>query len=184
VQSPVTSLSSSLAERIGPDLPPAAALSYLLEIATALARQHATGRVHGSLCPQCVLLQADGTLALTRAGRKPPRQHTPRTARYTSPESVRCEPLGERHDLYCLGVIAWEMLTGGAPVFEGKTALAVMCRHLSAPVPRLPIELMRFQPVLERLLAKSPAERYASAADLAEDLKARFPDVLSVPHAA
>jgi serine/threonine-protein kinase PpkA len=170
----------TLAQRIGPELAPAAALEYLLQIAAALAALHASGRVHGGLGPAGILLRDDGRLSL---GAGPGYGAVARgvnavSARYMSPERVRLEPLDRRSDLYSLGAIAWEMLTGGAPLFEGRSALAVMCRHLAAPVPRLPLGLIRFQPVLDRMLAKDPAGRYQSALELIDDLKAKFADVL------
>ena len=142
-------------------------LGYLLQVADALERLHRTGAVHGNLRPKPSNIVASDRIA--------------GVARYISPERVRGLVLDARHDLYCLGVIAWEMLTGGRPLFTGRSATAVMCRHLSAPVPQLPLELIRFQPVLERLLAKERQDRYSSARELTNDLQARFSDVIATP---
>lgn len=181
-------LAGSLRERIGPRLTPAEALGYLLQIAGALERLHRTGEVHGNLKPWNIVFRADGALVLAgQTGKEPAQDRAARpdaaagVARYISPERVRGLPLDARHDLYCLGVIAWEMLTGGRPLYTGRSAIAIMCRHLSAPVPQLPLELIRFQPVLERLLAKERQERYSSARELTNDLQARFSDVIATP---
>lgn len=101
------------------------------------------------------------------------------TPSYISPERARGEPVDQRHDLYSLGVIGYEMLTGGKPLFDGETALAVVYKHCSEPAPRLPADLVRFQPVLDRLLAKSAADRYQNALELITDLKAGFADMLA-----
>ena len=184
-----TLLAGSLRERIGPSLTPAEAFGYLLQIADALERLHRTGALHGNLKPRNIVFRADGALVLAgqTGGQAAGAERTARpdaaagVAKYISPERVRGLALDSRHDLYCLGVIAWEMLTGGRPLFTGRSAVAVMCRHLSAPVPQLPLELIRFQPVLERLLAKERQDRYSSARELTNDLKARFADVISTP---
>lgn len=179
-------IAGSLRERIGPALTPAEALGYLVQVADALERLHRTGAVHGNLKPWNVVFRADGALILAgQAGSelREPGAARPGAAasiaRYISPERVRGLAPDARHDLYCLGVIAWEMLTGGRPLYSGRSAVAIMCRHLSAPVPQLPLELIRFQPVLERLLAKERQDRYSSARELLNDLHARFADVIA-----
>jgi serine/threonine protein kinase len=179
-------LRGCLRDRIGSHLTPAEALGYLVEIADALARLHRTGAVHGNLKPWNIVFRADGALVL--AGQTGAQLATERAARpdaaggvarYVSPERVRGLMLDHRHDLYCLGVIAWEMLTGGQPLYSSRSAIGVMCRHLSAPIPQLPLDLLRFQAVLERLLAKERQDRYQSARELIADLRARFADVFA-----
>jgi serine/threonine-protein kinase PpkA len=84
---------------------------------------------------------------------------------YMSPEQALGEPLDARSDFYSLGVICYEMLTGQKP-YTGATAMEVLQQHVSAPLPALPAELARYQPLLTGLLAKSRAERLGSAQEI------------------
>ena len=76
-----------------------------------------------------------------------------------------------RGDLYSLGVVLFEMLSGNVP-FTGKTLADILAAHRSAPVPRLPESLALYQPIVDRLLAKDPQGRYASAAEFLDALDA------------
>lgn len=102
------------------------------------------------------------------------------TPEYMSPEQVRGEPLDARSDLYALGIVIYELFTGRRP-FEGDTPLAMLMKHLQAPPPlegpgaeRLPRPLI---PVLRRVLAKDREERFASAAELQQALRAARAEV-------
>ena len=85
------------------------------------------------------------------------------TPHYMSPEQGHGSPLDVRSDLYSLGVVLFEMLTGDKP-YIAETPLAVIYKHANAPVPRLPLNLAHLQPLLDGLLAKKPADRLPSAA--------------------
>ena len=87
------------------------------------------------------------------------------TPYYMSPEQGHGQPLDVRSDLYSLGVIFYEMLTRKKP-FLAPSAMAVIYMHGNAPVPALPENLRRYEPLIERLLAKDPAQRFASAGEL------------------
>ena len=84
---------------------------------------------------------------------------------YMSPEQAQGLQLDGRSDLYGLGIILFEMLTGYRP-FTGSTAVEVLQKHLDAPLPVLPAELAHHQPLINGLLAKDPSDRYGSADDL------------------
>jgi serine/threonine-protein kinase PpkA len=79
-----------------------------------------------------------------------------------SPEQAQGLELDARSDLYSLGVLFYEMLTGSKP-YLGATAIEVLQQHVSSPVPELPPELAQYQALLEGLLAKQRDDRFASA---------------------
>jgi len=84
---------------------------------------------------------------------------------YLSPEQAQSKPLDGRSDLYGLGIVPFEMLTGRKP-YAGASAMDTIVAHLTAPIPRLPPPVQRYQDLLERMIAKSPEERFAAAAEM------------------
>jgi len=91
------------------------------------------------------------------------------TPYYISPEQAQGGEVTPRADLYSLGVIFHEMLTRRRP-FDGETILEILAQHLQAPVPRLPGALADYQPILDGLLAKRPADRLESAEALLAEI--------------
>jgi serine/threonine protein kinase len=94
-----------------------------------------------------------------------------------SPEQARGEPTDERTDLYALGVILYQMLTG-EKLYVGETTQAILDQHSHAPLPRLAPHLGAHQPLLDRLLAKDAAGRLANARELIESIE-RIPPAAS-----
>ena len=88
------------------------------------------------------------------------------TPRYMSPEQCQGLPVDPRSDIYSLGVILWEMFTG-TRIYEEATPAELITMHVSAPPPTLPSSLAHHQPLLERMLAKKPEDRFRRAADVA-----------------
>jgi serine/threonine-protein kinase PpkA len=164
----------TLAGRIRDAIAPRDALRLVGQIAHALDAIHAKGIVHRDLKPANILFRADGrpvivdfglakdlsaTSTLTIAGQ------LLATPRYMSPEHCLNLPVDGRSDLYSLGVIFYEMLTGQR-MYESANSADVVNLHVNAPVPRLPEPLSAYQSMLDRLLAKKPEDRFQSAREL------------------
>ena len=173
----------SLGERLKQALAPEKAAAYTRQIAGALAAIHGAGILHRDLKPANIMFRDEGSLALIDFGlAKQMRLHAAITGTgqifgtpyYMSPEQGHAEPTDERSDLYSLGCILFEMLTGERP-FTASSPMGVIYRHAHAPRPRLSRALTHFQPLLDRLLAVDRFERYQSANELLEDLAARAP---------
>jgi serine/threonine protein kinase len=169
--------------RQGP-LPVARALRYAQEIAEALAAIHAAGILHRDLKPGNVMVRDDGSLALIDFGLAKHKgldmEITDKglifgTPHYMSPEQGHGQPTDARSDLYSLGIVLHEMLTGAKP-FDADNPMAIIYQHAKRPPPGLPAPLEALQPLLDRLLAKQPAARFASAAEAEQALAAALDD--------
>lgn len=163
-----------LRTRIARPLPQAVALGYLAQMASALEVVHAVGVLHRDLKPGNIMLRADNSLALIDFGLA--KQSELRAAitgtgeifgtpYYMSPEQGHGQDLDERSDLYSLGVIFYEMLTHKKP-YLAPTPMGVIYLHGNAPIPQLEGALSSCQPLLDRLLAKDPDDRFANANEL------------------
>lgn len=156
-------------------LPPEEAQTVAAAIARALDYAHRSGFVHRDVKPENILFDGEGTPHLTdfgiaRALSSGTRMTATGTSlgspHYMSPEQVRGQTVDGRSDLYSLGVVLHEMLTGRLP-FDAADLLAVAYAHVNDPVPKLPAALAEWQEVLDRLLAKSPSDRFGTAGALA-----------------
>lgn len=154
-------------------------LSVAGQIASALDYAGARGIVHRDIKPDNILLREDGTAVLTDFGiaRASDASRMTRTGaivgtpHYMSPEQARGQALDGRADLYSLGIVLYEMLVGRVP-YQAADSLAVGIMHITAPLPKLPDEFAWLQPVLDRMLAKDPAQRYQNGAEAVAALNA------------
>lgn len=155
-----------------------AALDLVQTIAECLEFVHQRGIVHRDIKPGNILIRRDGTPVLTDFGvAKDVMQDRSLTMDglalgspyYLSPEQALGRTPDCRADLYSLGVVLFELLTGRRP-FEGETAMEVIVAHVSQRVPRLPQELSIYQPLIDGLLAKSPDERFGCAETLIQEI--------------
>jgi len=164
----------NLKERIRDGVSPRAAVEILRQTATALAFAHSKGFVHRDVKPANILFREDGSVVLTDFGisrtidsstRLTETGTTVGTPHYMSPEQARGRETDARTDLYALGVILFEMLTGRPP-YDARDAIAIAYSHVNDSIPRLPPKLSLLQPMLGRLLAKDPKDRYQNADEL------------------
>ncbi len=164
----------SLKRRIAAGMNPELAFRYMRQIADALGELHRVGITHRDLKPTNVMFRDDGTLVLIDFGLAKQAQLRAEitgtgeifgTPYYMSPEQGHADQVDQRGDIYSLGVIFFEMLTGDKP-FNAETPMAMIIRHRHAPVPRLPAALARYQPGVDRMLAKKPDDRFQNVEEL------------------
>jgi eukaryotic-like serine/threonine-protein kinase len=160
--------------RMKTPLAPRTALHFLAQIASALDAIHAVGVLHRDLKPANVMLRADGTLCLIDFGLAKANEMEAEltgsreifgTPYYMSPEQGHAELIDTRSDLYSLGVVFYEMLIGRKP-YTGSTAMEVIYKHKRAELPPIEPRYAAYEPVLRRLLAKAPEDRFQSAREL------------------
>jgi eukaryotic-like serine/threonine-protein kinase len=177
-----TNLKELLRQR-GP-LPEAEAIDVALQAADGLAAIHEKGVIHRDLKTLNLTVDDAGRVRVmdfgiaTRAGDgggPTGSGYVVGSPEYMSPEQARGRPLDFRSDVYALGIVLYELLTGRVP-FRGETPVETLLMHLESPPPldgaagvAIPPRLV---PVLRRALAKDPRERYASGSEMAAALRA------------
>jgi serine/threonine-protein kinase len=173
--------------RLGP-FPPAEAMSLVRELARALGAAHARGIYHRDIKPENVLLTRDGSAKLADFGiarlTEGPRDARETAAgvifgtpQYMSPEQAAGQRQDGRCDVYALGVLLFELLTG-APPYLGASATHVLAAHLLSPVPRLPAQgphgplAPALADLVGRMMAKVASERPSSMAEVEAAIEA------------
>jgi serine/threonine protein kinase len=163
---------------------PADAFRIIRDIASALGYAHSKGFVHRDVKPENILFRDNGTAVLTDFGiaravssgtRMTGMGMSIGTPHYMSPEQARGKDVDGRADLYALGIVLYEMLTGKVP-YDAEETVAIGIMHVSEPVPVLPKALSGHQSLLDRLLAKNPTDRYRTAEALIDAIDQHDPN--------
>ena len=163
-----------LKARIKKTIEPDKIAPYLRQMAKGLSAVHDIGIVHRDIKPANVLFKQGDKLAISDFGiAKDVSENQGLTVRgsligslyYASPEQISGEAVDSRSDIYSLGTILFQMLTGSPP-FRAKTPVELINAHQSAPIPRLSPEHAQWQPVLDGLMAKDPDDRFQSVDEL------------------
>ncbi len=158
---------------------PTVALELIKELARSLEFAHAKGLIHRDLKPENILFLEDGRMVIadfgvaraldvgTTLGTDP---------RYLSPEQAKGGPVDLRSDLYSLGILLFETLTGRPP-FQADSDFRVAMLHLHGALPSLPPAFSPYQQLVGKLLSKNPSDRYSSAAELISDIDLLLQDI-------
>ena len=149
------------------------------EVASALSAAHNVGIIHRDVKPSNILIDDHGKIKVSDfgiaiaagQGELTDTGHLVGTARYMSPEHARSEHLDSRSDIYSLGVVLYEMLAGSPP-FDADSPLAILEKHVSAPVPPLPSDVPPMvQALVLRCLEKRRVDRFRTVRDFRQELR-------------
>jgi eukaryotic-like serine/threonine-protein kinase len=163
-------------------LPVDEAVAYAIEIGRGLTAAHARKLVHRDVKPQNVLIDPDGRAKVTDFGiaRSLEAKGLTATGRvvgttdYVSPEQAMGEDVDERSDVYSLGVVLYEMLTGEVP-FQAETQVGVAMKHVNEPMPDVQAKRPEISAsvgaVVDRATTKDPRDRYTTVAEMVRDLE-------------
>ncbi len=163
-----------LKQRLELPVSPDEALDYLSQTASALGEAHKHGIVHRDVKPANILFSDNDTPILTDFGiaKEVDTEHDLTSTgiflgspNYVSPEQADGQKIDGRADIYSLGCIFYEMLTGSKP-YISSSLIDIVIQHKQGPIPVLDEELAEFQPLLNRMMAKKRDERFADAGDL------------------
>lgn len=170
-----------LKAKLGEGLPITECVAIVKEIATALDFAAAKGYVHRDIKPENILFRADGSAVLSDFGIARSTDSATQmtqagtvigTPLYMSPEQAQARELDGRSDLYSLGAIFFEMLTGHVP-YDADSAVSISIKHVTDPIPRLADDLAAFQLFIDTALAKNPDDRFQTG----DELKAALDDI-------
>jgi serine/threonine-protein kinase PpkA len=159
----------TLRDRMQQPMAPVDALRIARDLASALEYAHSQGVIHRDIKPSNIMFRGDGAAVLgdlgILKGQSSSNSMQIGSPHYMSPEQIEGHTGDGRADLYSLGIVLYEMLTGRPP-FDSDDPFVVISKHLTEPVPKLPEALSLYQPLIDRTLAKSADERYASAREM------------------
>ncbi|MGJ0486255.1 MAG: protein kinase domain-containing protein [Methylomicrobium sp.] len=175
-----------LRSRMNEMMAPFEMLELMETLGLCLDFVHQKGIIHRDIKPENILFRMDGSVVLTDFGVAKQMDFnntltmdgtTLGSPYYLSPEQGTCKPLDGRADIYSLGVICYEMLTGLKP-FQGDSPVETIIARLTSEIPLLPPDVRYFQPLIARMAALDPKDRFASGKEMAafvRDLRASIP---------
>jgi serine/threonine protein kinase len=182
-------LEKSLRDRIKAEgkLPPQEALEIIKKISAALAEAHDKNIIHRDIKPDNIMFRRDGNPVLLDFGIARAMDIKTRltmtgvnvgTPHYMSPEQCKGDEIDGRSDIYSLGIVLFESLTGKVP-YTSEYITGVIYKHTHGQVAKLPAELETYQPLIEMMMAKQTENRVKSAAELVEYLQT--PEEIQIP---
>src|SRR5256712_7426022 len=162
-------------------LPHAEIRQIMVQVTRALAYAHKSGIVHRDIKPDNIMFDEHGLAVVTdfgiakaaSGGKLTGTGMSIGTPHYMSPEQARAQALDGRSDIYSLGVVAYQSLIGRVP-FDGEDSLSIGYKHIMEEIPTPPLETYDQRTTFEivkKMMAKSPDERFQSAADLVQPLE-------------
>jgi serine/threonine protein kinase len=171
-------LGGDLKQKIKTGLSQKETINIITKLSEALAYAHSKGFIHRDIKPGNIIFNEDKQPILADFGIARAISFSEQTVtdgmlmgtpHYTSPEQASSKKVDHRTDLYSLGVVYYEMLTGNKP-FSAETPFALIYKHLEDPPPELDKKFKEHEPIIHKLMSKNPDDRYASAFDLIEDM--------------
>lgn len=168
-----------LSHQIASGISTSQAVNYIRQITYGLEMIHSRNIVHRDIKPRNILLREDNTLAISDFGiaRVMGKSYGLTlqgmilgSPYYMSPEQIDNSTIDHRSDLYSLGAVFYEMLSGKKP-YRGNSLMKIFYSHMNDPAPELPALLQEYQPIINRLLAKRPEERFQDTSELLQTLK-------------
>ena len=172
-------LGGTLAARIdGAPLPLAEALTITRRVCAALDKAHSKGVIHRDIKPSNILFDEDGyaylgDFGIVKIAEATRTTQTIGTPEYMAPEQIEDQPLDRRTDVYQMGIVLFEMLTG-RQLYTAESPIALLFKHVQAPIPALqefnPYLPASCQDIINKALAKNPQNRFATAGALASAL--------------
>lgn len=153
-------------------------VKIITQLSDAIQYAHDQGYIHRDIKPANTLFRQNGDVVLTdfgisklqgTVGELTQMGYLIGSPYYMSPEQAQGQTLDHRSDIYSLGIVFYEMLTGKKP-FSGVNTVAITYEHVHADIPTLSTEFQHFQPILNKVLAKDTSERYAKVSDFSNAL--------------
>lgn len=177
----------SLKERITRGIPLPDVLKIIVGVAAGLDYAGEKGFVHRDIKPDNIMFREDGSPVILDFGIVKQMDDGGSsgmtqtgvivgTTSYMSPEQAQGRELDQRSDIYAIGIMFFELLTGKPP-YKGDTDVATLLMHVNDPIPKLPTAFQVFQPIIDKALAKDPFHRYTRAREMIDHIQKLEPQI-------